>query len=170
MNKVIRQKEIERKFIVRRSRLPELRRGVEIVQGYLKDGSGKRVRLETMPGGKRRADLTKKSKGDLVRDEEIEIILPKKAEALLGQCGGELIRKTRYLVRFAGHVWEVDVFHDSNEGLIAAEIELETEDEVVELPPWIYAEVTYDPMHKNRSLSGHPFSKWSEAERKVARQ
>ena len=49
---------------------------------------------------------------------------------------GKII-KTRYLIPSGRHTFEVDVFHDKNEGLVIAEIELESEDEQFEIPEWL---------------------------------
>jgi len=55
---------------------------------------------------------------------------------LTNLCQSSLIDKTRYLVEHEGHTWEVDVFNGANKGLIAAEIELGSEDEDFSLPEW----------------------------------
>ena len=59
-------------------------------------------------------------------------------------------------------VWEIDVFHGDNEGLIVAEVELEAVDQEVALPDWIGAEVSADPRYFNSSLVAHPFSSWAD--------
>ena len=56
--------------------------------------------------------------------------------------------------------WEVDEFLGENAGLVVAEIELESEDEVFELPSWIGDEVTSDARYYNSNLSLLPFTKW----------
>ena len=70
------------------------------------------------------------------------------------------ISKTRYVLNYKGHTWEVDEFHDENAGLIVAEIELNNEDEEFKIPPWIDKEVTSDYKYLNSNLALHPFSKW----------
>ena len=71
-----------------------------------------------------------------------------------------MIRKTRYVVEYEGHVWEVDEFHDKNSGLIVAEIELNSEDEKFIIPSWIEKEVTSDYRYLNSNLAINPFSQW----------
>ena len=71
-----------------------------------------------------------------------------------------VIRKTRYIVEYEGRVWEVDEFHDENDGLIVAEIELDSENEIFKMPPWIGEEVTADYRYLNSNLAINPFSKW----------
>ena len=42
-------------------------------------------------------------------------------------------RSTRYLVPSGKHTFEVDEFYGENEGLVMAEVELESEDEALSL-------------------------------------
>ena len=72
----------------------------------------------------------------------------------------DIINKTRYLVQYQGHIWEIDEFHDNNKGLIVAEIELDDENEVFEKPPWLGEEVTDDYRYLNSNLAVNPFNKW----------
>ena len=58
------------------------------------------------------------------------------------------------------HIWEIDVFHGDNEGLVLAEVELEREDEAFERPDWVLEEVSRDPRYFNASLSKTPFKTW----------
>ena len=76
-------------------------------------------------------------------------------------CSGPTIDKTRYVVKNAGHTWEIDIFHGDNEGLIVAEVELEDENEIVEIPDWVTKEITGDMKYYNSNLLDHPFSKWN---------
>jgi CYTH domain-containing protein len=57
-------------------------------------------------------------------------------------------------------VYEVDVFAGENEGLILAEIELQSEDEKFEKPNWLGNELTNDARFYNAYLSLHPFKSW----------
>jgi CYTH domain-containing protein len=70
------------------------------------------------------------------------------------------VSKTRYVIPFAGKTWEVDVYEGLNEGLILAEIELQSEDEGFERPKWIGEEVTADPRYANSELAKRPFREW----------
>jgi adenylate cyclase len=63
------------------------------------------------------------------------------------------IRKVRYLVEVAGRTFEVDVYEGRHQGLITAEIELESSDQEVALPDWVTEEVTGDPAWTNAALS-----------------
>nr|WP_315983077.1 hypothetical protein [Aliamphritea spongicola] len=75
-------------------------------------------------------------------------------------CNGQSVDKVRYLIDHAGHTWEVDIFSGNNQGLVVAEVELNSEDESVVLPDWIREEVTGDPRYYNSSLISHPYSNW----------
>lgn len=49
-------------------------------------------------------------------------------------------------------MWHVDEFHGGNRGLVLAEVELETVDQPVRLPPWVGREVTGNPAYRNSKL------------------
>ena len=53
----------------------------------------------------------------------------------------------------AGNLWEIDVFHEKNEGLVLAEIELSAPDQVFEPPFWLGEEVTDDARYLNVNLA-----------------
>ncbi|NCA21633.1 MAG: hypothetical protein EBS86_10915 [Crocinitomicaceae bacterium] len=58
----------------------------------------------------------------------------------------------RFLVPFGNHTWEVDVFEGKLKGIVVAEIELSSEDELFEKPDWILNEVTEDTSYLNANL------------------
>jgi CYTH domain-containing protein len=64
------------------------------------------------------------------------------AKEMMSICLPGKIVKSRFLIPAGKHTWEVDVFHDKNEGLVIAEIELKSEDESFEKPEWLGDEVT----------------------------
>jgi adenylate cyclase len=57
-------------------------------------------------------------------------------------------------------LWEVDEFLGDNQGLVVAEIELESEAQTFAKPDWVGVEVTADQRYYNSNLSVHPFQKW----------
>ena len=59
-----------------------------------------------------------------------------------------------------GMVWEVDEFFGENQGLVVAEIELESENQVFAKPEWVGVEVTDDARYFNANLLRHPFTAW----------
>lgn len=99
------------------------------------------------------------SEDGLSRYEWEKEISVTEAVELMALCGSGVIDKTRYLVPFGKHTYEVDVFHGANEGLVLAEIELSDEQEAFEMPSWLGEEVTGDVRYYNSMLSLHPFSK-----------
>ena len=139
--------EIERKFLVRKDLLPkELPPGDELEQGYLSTDPTVRVRLVATPDGTRHAELTIKGKGMLSRAEFNYPIPPADAEALLRLCGRSLRKVRRKLGR-----WDLDHFRARD--LWLAEIELTSEDERFDRPPWLGNEVTEDPAYSNTRLA-----------------
>jgi CYTH domain-containing protein len=90
-------------------------------------------------------------------EKEIKI---SEAEALLLLCEKGTIDKIRYNVIFENHLFEVDVFQGENEGLIVAEIELQSENETFSKPNWLGNEVTSDERYYNSFLSNRPFKYW----------
>ena len=153
--------EIERKFLVTSEDFKTLAfTQNRIVQGYLNSDPERTVRVR-IKGTK--GFLTIKGKGNetgTTRLEwEKEITVPE-AELLLPLCEKGVIDKIRYEVNVGKHVYEVDVFSGENDGLIMAEIELSSEDEIFEKPEWLGKEVTGDARYYNAYLSNNPFKNW----------
>ena len=74
------------------------------------------------------------------------------ATDLLRLCLPGTIDKHRHVVIFDGRRWEVDEFHGSLEGLVLAELEVESEDAVFSIPPFVGKEVTGDRRYYNSQL------------------
>lgn len=102
------------------------------------------------------------TKGGLARYEFEKEITQDEALSLLLLCEPGMIDKTRWLVPVGKHVFEVDEFYGENEGLIIAEVELASEDEPYERPPFLGREVTGDRRYYNSHLRQYPYSKWRE--------
>lgn len=151
--------EIERKFLVDPDKwlLEPKRSFIQVIQGYLSIDPDKviRVRISGTQGY-----ITIKGAGFMVRPE-YEYAIPKADAMVLIQnyCIGK-VEKIRYYIENEGQMWEVDEFQGANAGLIVAEIELESSDNVVKLPKWITKEVTGDERFFNLYLSQHPFKTW----------
>ena len=96
---------------------------------------------------------------------EYEIPVPDAEELLSSHCAGPLIEKTRYLVEFAGRIWEVDEFEGDNAGLVVAEVELEQADSPVSLPRWVGKEVSHLTRYFNAALVSYPYLKWTTDEK-----
>ena len=82
------------------------------------------------------------------------------AEELLQLTEKGKIDKIRHEVIIGTHIFEIDVFIDENEGLIIAEIELTSEDDIFEKPEWLGEEVTGDERYYNAYLSKNPYKYW----------
>ncbi len=152
--------EIERKFLVSGDFKASAVEAFHIVQGYLSTSVGVTVRVRTK-GDK--AFLTIKGKtsySGLSRYEWEKEIPADEAAGLLALCGGKVIDKTRYMVPYGEHVYEVDEFHGDNLGLVMAEVELSSEDEEFLKPEWLGEEVTGDERYYNSQLRHNPVSKW----------
>jgi len=153
--------EIERKFLVTSIEfVSESHIHFEIAQGYLSSHPERTVRIR-IKGDK--GFLTIKGKGNesgVSRYEwENEIPLDD-ARKLLQLCEKGVIEKTRYNIRKGIHIFEVDIFHGENDGLIIAEIELSDENETFEKPSWIGEEVTNIARYYNAYLSQKPYKEW----------
>jgi adenylate cyclase len=119
----------------------------------------------------RRAFLTVKgpSRG-LARPEfEYGIPLSDARWMLAHMCGNRIVEKRRYRVAFAGAVWEVDEFLGRNAGLVVAEIELASERQRIDLPPWAGSDVTGERRYLNAVLSQRPFSSWPDRVKRQSR-
>lgn len=153
--------ETERKFLVRSKRFKEeATSATRIVQGFLNTAPERTVRVR-IKGEK--GYLTVKGKSDstgMSRYEWEKEIPVTEAEELLRLCEKGVIEKTRYEIVCGRHVFEVDEFEGENKGLIVAEIELLTEEDVFERPGWLGDEVTGDSRYYNSQLSKKPYTSW----------
>lgn len=153
--------EIERKFLVtseafKNDAITQNR----IAQGYLSSVPERTVRVR-IKGDK--GFLTIKgisSESGMSRFEWEQEIPVDEAKKLLFLCEKGVIDKTRFEVKSGHHLFEIDVFHGENEGLIMAEIELNSENETFEKPNWLGEEVTNDSRYYNSYLSNNPYKNW----------
>lgn len=153
--------EIERKFLVLNdSWRKQVYRQSVMRQGYLSgsDKSSIRVRLAD---DKAYLNIKSATLGVYRKEYEYEIPVADANELLDQLCQGPLIEKTRYYVKYADHVWEVDVFAGDNAGLIVAEVELAHEQEEFAVPQWAGDEVSGDTRYYNVCLVKHPYKDWS---------
>ncbi|MFV7770038.1 CYTH domain-containing protein [Shewanella marisflavi] len=153
--------EIERKYLVKNDEFKQkAARSVRIIQGYLSSVPERTVRVR-VKGDK--GFLTIKGIGNesgASRYEWESEIPVAEAQELLKICEPGVIDKTRYLVEYENHVFEVDEFYQSNQGLTVAEVELTTETQTVSKPTWLGEEVTGDSRYYNSMLMKHPFTTW----------
>lgn len=157
-------KEIERKFLVQegwRSAVdPETY--VWIQQGYLSLDPERIVRLREVQlvAPKMFLEqgwLTVKGRNTGISRPEWEYEIPvKDLREMMALVTGAIVEKKR----FRCGRWEIDEFGGANEGLVVAELELETQGEVVEHPEWLGKEVSEDKRYYNSNLVDHPYSGW----------
>lgn len=152
--------EIERKFLVLGNAWrAQVTRSVEMRQGYLSGEHGRasvRVRLE---GEDARLNIKAAVIGSARAEYDYAVPAEHVREILATLCVGVLEKRRHYIER-EDVVWEVDEFLGANAGLIVAEVELRTVDQVVALPDWVGAEVTDDRRYYNHYLALHPYTGW----------
>lgn len=155
--------EIERKFLVNSEAYKiEATSNTQITQGFLSTNPERTVRVRIMGT---RAFLTVKGISDktgVSRFEWETEIAMNDAKELLVLCEAHIVDKTRYYIAIGKHIFEVDEFHGNNEGLLIAEIELNTPEEKFSKPFWLGMEVTGDIRYYNAQLSRKPFKFWEK--------
>ena len=156
--------EIERKFRVLPERLPPLSglQAKQLSQFYLGEGFDPAFRVRIVDDAQ--AWLTIKGRSTGLRTPEFEYEIPLADAREMAQVlrASVVVEKTRYLLPQGSLVWELDVFAGANAGLVIAEIELDKEDHVVDLPDWCGAEVSTDPRFKNINLALNPYRDWRD--------
>lgn len=153
--------EIERKFLVKSEAFKaEAFKQTRITQGYLSSVPERTVRIR-VKGDK--GYITIKGIGNdsgASRFEWEKEIPVNEVMDLMKIAEPGVIDKTRYQVKKGNHTYEVDEFYDENQGLVVAEIELQSEDESFEKPDWLGEEVTGDKRYYNSMLMKNPYTKW----------
>jgi len=153
-------REIERKYLVEGDGWAPADDGRLQRQGYLAvhERGAVRVRIE-----EEEATLTIKGAQSGLTRAEYEYPVPlKDAEEMMEKLCGLVVEKTRYRREFGGRIWEVDVFHRDNEGLVTAEVELDSEDAEVEVPPWVGEDVSHDMRYRVTFLARQPYRTWTD--------
>lgn len=152
--------EIERKFLVKEGYKKNAHTYTRVTQGYLSSVPERIVRVRIYG---EKGFLTIKGVSNLSgmsRYEWEKEIPVNEARELLSLCEPGVIDKTRYLVQVGKFTFEVDEFHGENEGLVIAEVELNSEEELFEKPGWLGVEVTGDKRYYNSKLAKLPFKMW----------
>jgi adenylate cyclase len=151
--------EIERKFLVRSNEYRNKAKYIDIQQGFLSIDKERVIRVR-ISGDK--AYLTVKGYSVSIARPEFEYDIPRdEAQNMLDNiCIKPIIEKRRFLCTHGKHQWEVDEFTGLNEGLVIAEIELESTDEQFQYPPWLGEEVSGDERYFNANLVKNPFIYW----------
>ena len=153
--------EIERKFLVDTIPSHQISRSKIVKQGYMVNDEHQVVRVRSMDNDH---FLTIKSNSKGLSRLEFEYQIPKEDAMDMFEhlCGSGIIEKTRHYIETPNHTWEIDEFHGRNQGLVVAEIELESEDEQFDIPEWIGEEVSDDPRYYNMNLMANPYEVWNK--------
>jgi adenylate cyclase len=153
--------EIERKFLVSSDAFKnDALRKNHIAQGYLNSTPERTVRVRIKGDTGYLTIKGKSNETGLSRFEWEKEIPLEEAKALLLLCEKGIIEKNRYEVPVGKHLFEVDEFFGENEGLLLAEVELQSESEFFEKPHWLGDEVTQDQRYYNSYLSKNSFTSW----------
>ena len=150
--------EIERKYLVVNE---QYKAGVptRILQGYICSEENRVVRIR-VKGEKAYITIKNATIGFARNEYEYEIPVADAEAMLHNTCQQPIIDKTRYVLEHKGFTWEVDEFHGDNEGLVFAEIELDSVDEPFERPAFLGEEVTGNSRYYNAYISKHPYNTW----------
>ena len=153
--------EIERKFLLDTIPQSEISKSKIVKQGYMFNNERQVVRVRSMDQD---YFLTIKSSTKGLSRLEFEYAISEEDARDMFQhlCGSNVIEKTRHYIEHKNHLWEVDEFHGKNQGLIVAEIELESEDETFQRPDWVGDEVSHDPRYYNMNLTKAPYENWKK--------
>ena len=151
--------EIERKYLVKSPPLHLAEKRLHIKQGYIVNDQKQVIRVR-----EKGDEYFLTIKGNQIGISRLEYDFPiskKDANELISNfCRDTIIEKTRYYLRFKDHIWEIDEFHKKNQGLVVAEIELNSENENFELPSWVEKEVTSEKKYYNMNLATNPYNNW----------
>ena len=150
--------EIERKFLVINYNY-KLATPQRISQGYICSETDRVVRGR-IKGAKAYITIKNATIGFARNEYEYEIPVADAEAMLQNTCQQPIIDKTRYLLEYKGFTWEVDEFHGDNQGLVVAEIELDSKDAIFELPDFVGDEVTGDARYYNACLFKNPYKEW----------
>lgn len=150
--------EIERKFLIHQP-LPEFKARQKIIQAYLFSNGEREMRVRICD---QVATITIKIVLNNTSREEFEIPISLNDALKLIKLASPQppIVKIRHITYHEGMKWEVDIFEERNQGLILAEIELNSPEQVFSKPAWIGDEVTYDKKYYNVNLYQNPYSEW----------
>lgn len=161
-------KEVERKYLVDPENIPvdlENCQRAELKQGYLAiSADGSETRIRSFGDGKR-FELTVKSSGTVIRDEQNIKITEEMFDTLWPLTSGARVEKTRYYIPLVDehgreYTAELDIYKGHLEGLATIEVEFggrETDASVradtFKPPEWFDKDVSGDKRYKNRSLA-----------------
>jgi len=155
--------EIEKKYLVFKDKLPNLKNGVHFTQGYLCLNPLIRFRIINDAVC---INIKQIKKDASVRDEfEFHNKLGKtEIKKIIGLSIKKPIQKIRYKILYKKLTGEIDKYQVENDGLITADIELPKKDFAIVFPDWIDVknEITNDERFFNKNLGEKPFSQFKK--------
>lgn len=135
-------KEVERKFLLKRfPRLEKINTVYQIEQWYHSDGFRYRYQVET-PTGEVEIFKTKKTNISKGVNQEEEITLTQNEFEALNLSNSLHINKTRTVIKYKGHKFEIDKYNGIN--IIILEVELKDINEKIDFPKYIEKEILYE--------------------------
>jgi len=153
--------EIERKFLIDLNKLDISKLTnwtCKIEQGYLCDNIKKTIRIRVVDD---KSYITIKGETKNITRKEFEYEIPyNEAVEILKICDKTIIKK-RITINYDKKYWYIDIFEGENEGLVIGEIELNSENEKFNLPPWATTEVSNDCRYYNVNLINNPYNSWN---------
>jgi adenylate cyclase len=154
--------EIEHKFLLSNDNWRNyITSSVKYRQGYLSSQATSSIRVR-ISDNNAWINIKSATIGTCRNEYEYEIPLDDANEIIENLCKKPVINKTRHFVTHGNHTWEIDEFHNENQGLIVAEIELTTLDEEFTKPDWIGNDVTNDLRYYNNNLANNPYLEWTK--------
>jgi adenylate cyclase len=151
--------EIERKFRVSGEAWRTMAQATHYRPGYLSSVKERTVRVRRA-GDEGALTIKGLSIGATRKEYEYEIS-PADADEMIDRlCEQPIVEKNRYRIPVGDVTWEVDEFLGINEGLVVAEVELQSENQSFDKPDWIGEEITGDPRYFNANLVARPFLTW----------
>ncbi|WP_300461577.1 CYTH domain-containing protein [Desulfobacula sp.] len=151
--------ETEKKFLLAYRPTALMNCGTLIRQGYMVNEKNRVVRVR-LSGDAAFLTIKGPTRNGARKEYEYPVPWQDAREMLALFCQPPFIEKTRYPIEFHGFEWVIDEFSGENQGLVVAEIELESIDQPFEKPDWISKEVTHDPRYFNSNLIETPYSTW----------
>ena len=146
-------REIEKKYLV--NNFPEISDNIirnEIMQGYIFITDSMELRLRKKSGQYFQTIKT----GEGLNRGEFEVELSaNQFDVLWPLTENKRVEKTRYEINYSGFLVELDVYKGILGGLMTAEVEFNSEDEIQNFnpPDWFGEDITLDKRYKNKSLA-----------------
>lgn len=147
--------EIERKYLIKSSSLPighNKNPFSHISQGYLFIETGMEIRVRRRAG---ECFLTVKQGAGFKREEKEILLTEQNFEKLWPLTEGRRIEKIRFVIPYGAYRIELDVYKGRLEGLVTAEVEFASTEEMESFDPpyWFSRDISEDESFKNRNLA-----------------